>query len=1376
MKVLFFIACLVLIVTLAISFIGCPVKQKSSVPEKKHGVPVMIDIPAGVTNLERWPVTFGVPFPKGTLRDAGQVRLVDIQGKEIPSQKEVTGKWTPEGAIKWVRFDALVTPKDGCFMEILPTVGRALACHAEVRRRRAAPPSSSASGTLRAKALHKNATRPELKLTEQDGKIIIDTGVSKYVLGKGSSPIQEIWLKAKPFSLNPLTWFRTAHDRKKAASRKTRGLYVVDQTGRIASASAEDETMVIEARGPVASCVRFEGWYKTDKGENLARHITRVECFAGQPFARVTHTLVLSQSTTNVWFKDIGWEFAVEPGSNPQALFGISRSNWQKTLTQPLASGIPSAYMLQDEHYCFAHGTNHFAVAALDKGEKAKTILEGEECGDWSALSGSEGGLALACRDTALQHPKEFEVSSGNASFLGGDGLTTGRNVPQAHPPMAGKRDEGVPSPTITLHLFSSRAGEELDFRTPTLVKKWDALNWYKAFDMKIVQSVGVAIADPQKKVEEALKEGSDALGWAKTHELMVVPLASKDVASCAAKYAYLNSHPVYALVSSEWSYKSEVFGPLYPKDVQRFPEAEQYLDAVLRVWEQRMADWGDYGFIYYYTGPHIAYYGKYARPYRLNNLLCDYTLRHDFWLSYVRSGERHIRELIEKSSMVFGDTAISHWDGDGRKVKGLFVYSGCMSDFPILWNGYGYMNMINTDDMNKLLYPYYLTGNRRAKDIVEEYISGVKKKFSPAGRGDGYFAAFIRMLAQCYGLTWDPAMRELAETSMDVFLKDAANADGLILPLKDKNMTTAGAFCEAGEILGDPRFADTGMKFARYFWAVYLGLGPIGYQFTQGEIGSILYRETGNPLYAEILALQTRRAAALYNPPSKSVHVGDASLMAFPFDIPYAEDLMARTGADKQPVASWVAYQTIGSPSGLILRKSGSQPLDVQLKAGVDGITVRPVTKNGAGKALNDVVKTSGLDAGCGEIHIPKDAPESAYEILVPPCGFHMAVAAGRIPMVIHAPDYWKPYSDTSYGVPKSVPPVKWYFNVPANSQNPQIFLEYETRLYAPDGKPWSPIPAEQTGLPPVGTNAVKEEQFVTKWVDLPADKPGLWAFEPTKDNMYVRTRNLPPFFTARDPQSYFMPEIAWKHEAPVRPFEKPALGTVYVPGAIQTPDNKALYLEGSKTFRLNGSQFLPFKEGTIEFWFKPMWDTFDLPAWPAKQILTMDVATNKPWSLAYNKTSHSLEAVFQLDHREDMGTGQQIILQAGEWLHLAWVWGETETTTWDSKGKPVKIPFASLFINGILGEGGSYKTARLAGCFPANMPKALALGSREHANDMAYDELRISDAQRYTNDFIPPAKEFTVDEHTRVLFHFNGNGDGTGYGQTAPVMGELK
>ena len=212
-------------------------------------VPIDVDVPEGTGAPASLPITFCVPFPAGSLWELSRARVVDRAGQALPHQKELLGRWAPGGSIKWVRFDALVKPEVGCFDE--------------VQEASPAPPGTP------------------LKVSQENGKVTVDTGASRYVLAPGPSPVEEVWMDG----------------RLVATAKDTRGLYVIDQQGRLAAASAAEETVEVEARGPVAACVRFEGWYASADGIRLARHITRVECHAGQPDAVVTHTLVLTEDT-----------------------------------------------------------------------------------------------------------------------------------------------------------------------------------------------------------------------------------------------------------------------------------------------------------------------------------------------------------------------------------------------------------------------------------------------------------------------------------------------------------------------------------------------------------------------------------------------------------------------------------------------------------------------------------------------------------------------------------------------------------------------------------------------------------------------------------------------------------------------------------------------------------------------------------------------------------------------------------------------------------------------------------------------------------------------------------------------------------------------
>ncbi len=56
-------------------------------------------VPAGA-----WPVTCGVPFPKGELGSKRNVMLSDGAGRTVPLQSEVTCRW-PDGSVRWLLLD-----------------------------------------------------------------------------------------------------------------------------------------------------------------------------------------------------------------------------------------------------------------------------------------------------------------------------------------------------------------------------------------------------------------------------------------------------------------------------------------------------------------------------------------------------------------------------------------------------------------------------------------------------------------------------------------------------------------------------------------------------------------------------------------------------------------------------------------------------------------------------------------------------------------------------------------------------------------------------------------------------------------------------------------------------------------------------------------------------------------------------------------------------------------------------------------------------------------------------------------------------------------------------------------------------------------------
>lgn len=66
-------------------------------------VPVHIIEPAGVAR-QAWPVTAGVPFARGELRDAGCIRVLDGNDRPLPVHADVSATW-PDGSVRWALLD-----------------------------------------------------------------------------------------------------------------------------------------------------------------------------------------------------------------------------------------------------------------------------------------------------------------------------------------------------------------------------------------------------------------------------------------------------------------------------------------------------------------------------------------------------------------------------------------------------------------------------------------------------------------------------------------------------------------------------------------------------------------------------------------------------------------------------------------------------------------------------------------------------------------------------------------------------------------------------------------------------------------------------------------------------------------------------------------------------------------------------------------------------------------------------------------------------------------------------------------------------------------------------------------------------------------------
>ncbi|HUT36640.1 MAG TPA: hypothetical protein VNE39_24335 [Planctomycetota bacterium] len=211
-------------------------------------VKLTVEEPSGVER-KGWPVTSGVPFAQGALRDPSAMALYASDGAELPLQTEALARW-PDGSVRWLLLDFQV--------DLAPKQKAALTL-----RHGPGTPRSEVQAPLRirreAGATHIEAGPLAVSFLAGQGEL---TNLAEFRLDKGGS-----------FCLRSSV--RDEADR----------VYVPF----LVSAGPWD--VVVEQSGPMRACVRLEGAYRTRHAQ-LFRYVVRIHAFRGQPFVRLFHTFI----------------------------------------------------------------------------------------------------------------------------------------------------------------------------------------------------------------------------------------------------------------------------------------------------------------------------------------------------------------------------------------------------------------------------------------------------------------------------------------------------------------------------------------------------------------------------------------------------------------------------------------------------------------------------------------------------------------------------------------------------------------------------------------------------------------------------------------------------------------------------------------------------------------------------------------------------------------------------------------------------------------------------------------------------------------------------------------------------------------------------
>ncbi len=679
-----------------------------------------------------WPVSTGVPFPKGALGSEKNVRVVKADGTPVPCQTIVRSRWgcAPETSIRWlgVDFQAEGAPawwperKDTrYYLEFGPAV--------------AAP-----------------AAPVKVRVEETPDGLAVDTGALQFLVRrKGFNLLDRVKLGGRDIAL----------------SDPRAGLYLEDHEGSVYRAANDPNILLsVEERGDLRAVIRAEGWFVKDGSageklnytlptDKLCRFITRIEACAGRPWVRVLNTWVLTFDSHTVRLRDVGWTLPIE---------GVTRAEFGVEGGDPLARpvGEKGIYLIQ-------HTPDAFA---LEDGA-GQGLAKGARSAGWALASGRHAILGVSHRETWQRFPKEFEILP--------DGLRL--HIWPAHgrvnPEIDQYRHEQIN------RLWYAHQGRELNLAMPwqyffatAQITGNPSTGIYSPGGMPIggihTSAMGMAVTSDvmllfaEKGAESAARD--QAAGW------QVAPHALPDTAWTCASLAAGYMHP-------------------YSPDTMKAAE-ETIEDAVKGYWETQDAcgEYGMWLYRPWHHS-FLVEAGK-LTLYRLYNATHHYESIMPWMLYarsgdpfYLTQGAANMRLLTDVQVQHYNDPAYPHrefWARQGRLVGSTKHTNGFCP-----WGG-DHAVLAHLTCYGGMMLAHYLTGDLRWREVVvDEWQKTIltdrrNPEFSRADRTDALSPTGVAgnpregardvtnalgEVIDLYQMTYDPRVLALMAPMMDYFL-----------------------------------------------------------------------------------------------------------------------------------------------------------------------------------------------------------------------------------------------------------------------------------------------------------------------------------------------------------------------------------------------------------------------------------------------------------------------------------------------------------------------------------------------------------------------------------------------------------------------------
>ena len=1343
-------------------------------PIPQSGIPITVSAPGSVRGVHSWPVSVGIPFPSGTVTGFQNHAIVDeATQRPVPCQIDNVAFW-PDNSVRWARADFIADP-------------------AHSYKLRAAARASFLAVTVK----------------QSSSGVTVTTGPARYFFPAGAAMFDRVEL-----DLNNDKVFQPSET---IISGAQGAFYVLDSTtGQ--RAALGNGTLTIESSGPLHAIVRAEGTY-TSAGARRAAAVVYYHFYAGLPQVRVSHKLIITEDTETSWLFQSGLSIPFSAALPATASVNNDHDRPLAVTTNTLRAG-DEMLMSQLEFAHHDHDATRSAIELTVHGSTS-TGAPNAMAGDWADLSDSRVGLTMQVPAFAEQAPKAFRIT-----------------------PTA-----------LTVELWSDHGGLELDFRRGTVYGNYFQ-SWLDASSVDAHHLSDANSSDPSNGTGTAKVHDI----WLYPHAGAVQPStlgATRQEIVGRADPAWIVASgvfgPIHAYDPAGFGDTEAAIDDYYTRSVfisQRvFPQTGYFF-------------YGQYPYVaqpwHFHGGRWYPDWHRLARQmdYDLRRSVWILWARggdrkyYDFARRNTRFFGDYVFSNWDVSYKPKGWSTEGHWHSAipwGHYARGTPSYSSNSAA--------SLADDASSEDVIQFVYDYFLTGDLHSRDVARNWKRAMLTAmglpltmnendvtepalneavqrvidYDPSGSHQYAFNLpylFLRLVGSIYELEHDPVVMKFGHAVLDR-LADNGGTDNILNPAYRTNfvkqLEAISAYYYYWISTADKtaqmvllRYADFAYRFGRIdgFFNRHNGAVPMAF--------AIAYAERHDPSVATYLAHavheygrdtrtlasegRTEASFSASNSLSWSPEILDEQAavgIGLPLAMAVTADAMAH--GTLLPVVPYVDKPIAAQPTYIVFEKgTGAARIDLSvIDIGSRGFD--PILSDSTGHQQSftvlarqehrEIEAPAGQDPGNRQwsgmvesqiflsLAISPTLPAGTYSLDL---GRDVSARVlytdlGHIEQV--APDgiVVSPGSALFFSVPKTTSPVDlfayrgirvfdWssptattHAELPTTKVDPSTF---GTLRFTPSGGPFSLVPGS--------------DQYFNPSV--------------TSGETFVRFLNVPPVVASGESSRLF----AVDHT------RFPSQLTTSLPAAISGGSDYAPGIAGDSIILYRSAVDVPapagfpLREGTIEFWMRPLWSTTDFPI-DRRRIIdpTTVVATQMakrieffsapPFHLTYtiDLDSNGRGPRYVISQLKLLITGLQhgndatdsmvlkyptrLYMQQGRWYHIA--------VTWKLDGTASDI---ALFVNGreksfeIFDEDleAVHANMNYVGGTPPAPPASIRFGAGRPCTTTSYcdppgeqfDELRISTTRRYLRplgaddaDFTPPTGPFTADAQTYLLMHFD-------------------